>query len=125
MRKIVFRGKDKRTDEWINWDFYYNDKFRKKYIEPNTIGQFTGVFDDTDERKPIWEGDILEIEKINDDATSQKVIAVVKWLDIFGGFVVERLNKKGSIALFSQVISDFIVYKKGNIYDNPELLKGD
>lgn len=93
-------------------------------VDANSVGQFTGTYDDTDEEVPIWEGDVLEIIKINDDATSQKIDAVVKWLDIFGGFVVEGINKKGSIALFSQVISDFIVYKKGNIYDNPELLEG-
>lgn len=134
MRKIIFRGKDKKTGEWFFSNLYDKDIYGRTHIattskgclniDADTVGQFTGVYDDTDKKAPIWEGDILEIIKINEDATSQKIDAVVKWLDIFGGFVVEGINKKGSIAPFSQVISDFIVYKKGNIYDNPELLEG-
>ena len=134
MRKILFRGKAKKTGEWFIGNLYDIDRDGRTHIcitskgcldiDPDTVGQFTGTYDDTDEEVPIWEGDVLEIIKINDDATSQKIDAVVKWLDIFGGFVVEGINKKGSISLLGQVITDFIVYKIGNIHDNPELLKG-
>ena len=131
MRTIKFRGKSIDGKEWLYGDLVSSaDKKRfailvnnkKSYDEcevaPETIGQFTGLCDCNDNK--IYEGDIVEWEK-------DGLMYVVKfWYGmfyasveecndgIFGGFplhaLTEHEDRKCKIA--------------GNIFDNPELLKG-
>lgn len=85
MRKILFRGKSKKTGEWIfgyylknrGVDFIAPDEFAngktwEDYeILPETVCQFTGLYDKNG--KEIYEGDIL---KFFDEDIPYSVVAV-------------------------------------------------
>ena len=130
MRTIKFRGKSIDDKEWLYGDLVSSaDKKRfailvnnkESYDEcevaPETIGQFSGLYDYN--KKEIYEGDILK--------WSNGLMYVVKFWDgmfyasvkecndgIFGGFPLHALTKH----------DDRKCKIVGNIYDNPELLKG-
>ena len=130
MRTIKFRGKSIDGKEWLYGDLVSSaDKKRfailvnnkESYDEcevaPETIGQFSGLYDCNG--KEIFEGDILKW-------ITGKMYVVKFWHGmfyasveecndgIFGGFplhaLTEHEDRKCKIA--------------GNIFDNPELLKG-
>ena len=128
MRTIKFRGKDRFGEIWYYGNLVVNEMFGHThiwdaslgYLEviPETIGQFTGLYDC--DGKEIYEGDILEWEK-------DGLMYVVKfWAGmfyasveecndgIFGGFPLHALTE----------YEDRKCKIVGNIYDNPELLKG-
>ena len=88
------------------------------YVNPETVGQFTGLYDSSGNE--IYEGDILKWEK-------DGLMYVVKfWHGMFyasveecnkgilGGFPLHALTKH----------EDRKCEIVGNIFDNPELLKG-
>lgn len=138
MRKIKFRGK------WIDYQnrWVYGNLIlvnNKPYInhatcvvkigdssivtsasevDVSTVGQFTGLLDRND--KEIYEGDIVQVDYIT--TIGKHCIGLsfeVKWCTQEGcwvgwdGFVENPLQQTRKM---------FVV--KGNIYDNPELLKG-
>ena len=131
MRTIKFRGKSIDGKEWLYGDLVSSaDKKRfailvnnkESYdeceVDPETIGQFTGLYDCNGNK--IYEGDILKWEK-------DGLMYVVKFWDgmfyasvkecndgIFGGFPLHALTKH----------DDRKCEIVGNIYDNPELMKG-
>lgn len=131
MRTIKFRGKSIDGKEWLYGDLVssvdkkrfailVNDKenYDECEVAPKTIGQFTGLYD-CDGNK-IYEGDIVKWEK-------DGLMYLVKFWDgmfyasvkecndgIFGGFPLHTLTKH----------DDRKCEIVGNIYDNPELLKG-
>ena len=153
MRELLFRGKQKDNNEWIEGalisiqaDLNENDNqhyivaeinFRDsiydvwKYayeVDHSTVGQFTGYTDKNG--KKIFEGDIFHFE---DD-----IIAVVVFRD--GGFKLEEYGLRGvytesgydecgggwDLLDFSPIDWYTLVALEviGNIYDNPELLRG-
>lgn len=77
MREILYRGKRIDNNEWgygflvKMWGQYHivdqNDENTAYPIEPETIGQFTGIKDKND--KNIFEGDILKIVYYEDDTS--------------------------------------------------------
>ena len=134
MRTIKFRGKTHGNGKWYYGSLVYSDEINAAiyfqigrglvkrmdwvYVIPESIGQFTGLYDCNGNK--IYEGDILKWEK---DGLMYVVkfwhgmfYASVKECNdgIFGGFplhaLTEHEDRKCKIA--------------GNIFDNPELLKG-
>lgn len=122
MREILFRGKRNNNGEWVYGNLFIPDKkdtpaqicvgtssVRITYdINPSTIGQYTGSTDKND--KKIFEGDIVKSYNGH-----------IGWVEFRRNTFVKRCY----CHLFGNAIhgDDQIVI--GNIYDNPELLRGD
>ena len=131
MRTIKFRGKSIDDKEWLYGDLVSSaDKKRFAILVNNkesydecevaseTIGQFSGLYDCN--KKEIYEGDIVEWEK-------DGLMYVVRfWCGMFFASVQEC--NEGILGGFPLHALTEYEYRKckivGNIYDNPELLKG-
>ena len=134
MRTIKFRGKTHGNGKWYYGSLAYANEINGAiyfqtggglvktmdwvYVIPETVGQFTGLYDC--DGKEIYEGDILKWEK-------DGLLYAVKFWDgmfyasvqecnegILGGFPLHALTEH----------EDRECKIVGNIYDNPELLKG-
>lgn len=122
MRTIKFRGTPVFGDRWVYGGILQSgsgiyiiepdaniidSKIYK--IDPETVGQFTGLYDKNG--KGIYEGDIIRYDnKSNDDSPKIGCVEAITFED--AGFLP---------------ISEWYcqnVEIVGNIYDNPELLKG-
>lgn len=131
MRTIKFRGKDAENGMWIYGDLFQRIGFYPQIIEyfaddngklayrgiavqENTVCQFTGLHDK--DGKEIYEGDIVQSVYYKDF-----VYKVVYDDNRFASFCLER--KKNMFRHFFGEAKDCEVI--GNIYDNPELLKGE
>lgn len=131
MREILFRGKREIDDEWIyglySDDYVYdtdfpciiplrseNNDFYWAVIR-ETVGQYTGLTDKNGRR--IFEGDILKFT----DADGRDVYLNVVFED--GAFLMEEDGVINSDLIPSYDCLGVEVI--GNIYDNPELLKGE
>ena len=139
MREILFRAKRKNwrelpKEEW--WVEGYYCYFMSEHcilpknlntdaalvgeqkvfivIDPGTLCQYTGLKDKDGNR--IWENDIVEDKRFNG---FYKIVFRVR----DGGWYVENIK---SGALFRIMERTSYQYERcGNIFDNPELLKGD
>lgn len=127
-REIKFRGKRIDNDEWvygylhfgfnctdeyvpfISWkDSSYLEDIGEEEINIKTVGQYTGLHDKNG--KEIYEGDIVKYENMTG-----------KIMFFNGSFIMSDFEETeewelGVINAETEVI--------GNIYDNPELLKGE
>lgn len=128
MREILFRGKCKTDNEWlygfpyvtrknavkINWYCSEFGSMRTDEVDPETVGQYTGLTDKNGKR--IFEGDIVEHVLDGEQA-------VISWLKYYACF---GLSFDGWCCGFDNyddnLPSDFEVI--GNIHDNPGLLEG-
>lgn len=133
MRTIKFRGKTRGNGKWYYGSLVYSNEINAAicfqtgnglvktmdwvYVIPETIGQFSGLYDC--DGAEIYEGDILKWSNGRMYVVkfwSRMFYASVKECNdsIFGGFPLHALTE--------------YEYRKceivGNIYDNPELLKG-
>lgn len=135
MREILFRGKGTHghgAGEWI-FGAYVKDFWKPSrvghgiipidggYCEvaPETVGQYTGLTDKNG--KMIFEGDIVDVEydiQYVGVASDRIGLFVVVFAD--GCF----MKQKQGGGLFHFISSDKCKVV-GNIYDTPELLKGD
>ena len=135
MREILFRAKRIDNGEWVKGYFWrgvdhiymipshvgigYDDKIKHMSayaveVEPETICQYTGLTDKNGNR--IWENDIVEDKRFN---KFYKIVFRVR----DGGWYVENIK---SGALFRIMERTSYQYERcGNIFDNPELLKGE
>ena len=132
MREILFRGKTINTGEWV-YGYYCPHTFGnfpcKDAIMPKdmldsgcwtaeriiseSIGQYTGLTDKNGEK--IFEGDLCLCDRhIND--RFDKIVFEIKF-DECRGFYGENFNE---IEAYEFCMCEIV----GNIYDNPELLKG-
>ena len=136
MREILFRAKRVDNGEWAYGSYhhqtdYYGDPCDKHYIidgtttdmegygehyeiDPETLCQYTGLKDKDGNR--IWENDIVKHE-ISD------TIGTVKWYqEDYVGWCVD------DIVIDEQQFTDEMWNECeviGNVFGNPELMKGD
>ena len=144
-REIKFRGKSIDTGKWIYGflSFFYTagrnengliltdkakiyspEDCRCDDVWAETVGQFTGLCDKNG--KEIYEGDIINV--------NGKYPRLVKFIDEYACFCIARisdLDNNLETGYWQQVIPgwwnnpDREIEVCGNIYDNPDLLKGD
>lgn len=133
MRKIVFRIKD--IDIWYYGfplrevrpeDLYIpfqgedenGNSFYSISVDVKTLGQFTGLYDKNG--KKVFEGDIVKR-----DLAYITITAIVKWDLKYLQYTLTAIDKKykGEVWYLTSNSEDYEVI--GNIYDNPELLKGE
>ena len=129
MRTIKFRAKSLcKGEDWVYGDLvhYNRNPHTEKWtihepdtgigtdIDETTIGQYTGLTDRYG--KEIYEGDIIEAEGIRTN-----VRKIVKFEEDRGCWIACRTN--GSSPDFDLCEFCGISEIRGNIHDNPELLK--
>ena len=113
MREILFRAKT--IDDKPKWvEGYYDASYDRVPvmqtksdtipISPETLGQFTGLYDKNG--KKIFEGDIV-IAPFLIPKMTLKLVANMEWNNRWWSFA-DKLNN------YCEII--------GNIYDNPELI---
>ena len=130
MRTIKFRGKDVKTGEWVYGDLHtlcdkphihtepttYPFAGRRSFIDPDTIGQFTGLQDRNG--RDIFEGDI-----VRSAIYTEFVYEVVYNDERFASFGLRR-KQDAFMHYFGEAIEAEECEVIGNVYDNPELLEG-
>ena len=125
IENIKFRGKSKKTVEWLYGDLIrnvegafaivppyeisMNNYYRNYVVDKETIGQYTGLKDKYG--REIFEGDILCYR----DAKFQTHIVYHN-----GGFYFSHFGGTTFTAIGDHEINKYTVV--GNIYDNKELL---
>lgn len=132
MREVKFRGKRLDNGEWIVGSYIeaenrdrsiahqiipYKAGLVVREVDPATVGQYTGLKDN--KSTEIYEGDIVQLDYITTCGKHRIGLSFeVRWSTQDGcwfgwdGFVGNALQ---------QMHKMFVV--KGNIHDNPELLK--
>ena len=120
IENIKFRGKSKKTGEWLYGDLEYNRKneiarihcyddeggyIGQQEVDKETVGQFTGLYDESG--RAVFEGDLL---------SDYDNVIVVGWFD--GCFCDCRADIHVPLTYLEVEDREVI----GNIYDNKELL---
>ena len=137
MRDIIFRGKREDNGEWIAESETYikdgdgtwlcdesNDVVK---VIPETVGQYTGLTDKNGRR--IFEGDIV---KLTDDYNDFEWKAVVVFGNPGGAYCwgwnflpIDGYKGTTDILMWVEMEATGAYCEViGNIYDNPELMKG-
>lgn len=127
MREYKFRGKAKATGEWVYgdllhhshwkdgsyWIRYFDEEhqcFVSVKVDPDTVGQYTGLFDKNGNE--LWESDIIENKHKE------------RYLIVWGSTGFNAALDGSKKAIYSANEYWFKSCKKiGNKWDNPELLK--
>lgn len=136
MREILFRGKSVNDGNWVEGSLVvttiepaddtpikhyhienmtigaFPDEFQSglsETVNPNTVGQFTGLTDKNGKR--IFEGDMV----VSYDMFGYRdYCGVVNWNDLFVAWHIGEHSMYNRIATYEVI---------GNIHDNPELLE--
>lgn len=120
MRKnIKFRGKEK-TIGWVygsllcfganEYAIHLRNAEGSLIIDPETVGQFTGLKDKNG--VDIYEGDVIK---------NENEIIIVLWNEKYAGFTL-HCDNWACLAFFYEYLDVEKVEVIGNIHDNPELL---
>ena len=139
MREIKFRGKDIKSGMWAYGDLHtlcdqphihtevssYPFAGKRSFVNPDTIGQFTGLKDNNG--KEIYEGDIIRFKyedyseyNINGYHHPVEIISAVTFE--YGEFRIQGYPcRLGACYDWAEDECEFEVI--GNIHDNPELIK--
>ena len=122
MRTIKFRGKSILTGECFFGDLVHSadkkrtailvndkDSYDECEVVPETVGQFTGLYDC--EGEEIFEGDILDFNGLKVEVRFVRGVFAF----LADGNLDEELCRDWRTDLFAKVI--------GNIYENSDMLK--
>lgn len=151
MREILFRAKRIDNGGWaegfyqnrfdVNEDIEHLIFWRKSYtvweyakIDPETLCQYTGLKDKNGNR--IWENDIVscEHEKYPEDNPLYQLCPfpikynrnyAVEFINTGSRCGYRLRNKSIHFMLTGNVIQNHKIEVVGNIFENPELLKGE
>jgi uncharacterized phage protein (TIGR01671 family) len=143
MRDIEFRGKNKKTGKWV---FGYLTKTKvarpaievlniaratlaKFEIDPETVGEFTGLLDRNGMK--IFEGDFIKKWICGEGLTSHYIVHYINC-----GFRIKPIRENLTATEINEQYGDGFILKHnsddeidfeviGNIHDNPELLQGE
>ena len=132
-REIKFRGKRLANDEWCYGSLLIwadgectileksdsSNAVWKREINPDTVGQFTGLQDV--EGKEIYEGDIIE-SSFGGGIPVRHVVGYDEKEAAFTSNLIGAYPNSGGIR--QSWIDQYGKKTIGNIHDNPELLKG-
>lgn len=128
MRTIKFRGYNTKNKEWLyGYLFKCNGEylilsedeesdrttFSNFVVEPESIGQFTGLYDIYN--KPIYEGDILSLM----DEFGVECFRLVKYDICYDS--LSSLYEFLKCDSINEFVEEFNIKIEGNIYNNPEL----
>lgn len=138
MREILFRAKRIDNGEWVEGQYAYilnpltesgepikhlicnGTNIFNNEIDPETLCQYTGLKDKNGNR--IWENDIvsfIDMTSTESGYCERNCFGRVAWdIEEACFFVTDRLSSESW-----EVLQD--CYAVGNIFDNPELLKGE
>ena len=130
MREIKFRAWNEVLEKMYSWNEFLNTNMKQTFIAPESTAmilmQYTGLKDKNGNE--IYEGDIIDFSY--DMFVGNFNTYVAKGIVIFeeGAFYVqclenENMTKDESYLLYTINIDTIEII--GNIYNNPELLKGE
>lgn len=130
MREIKFRGKSKKDGKWIYGDLLRNvdgdfavvqpfgihmNNYCDPYeVNPDTIGQYTGLKDNQTKMREVYEHDLYEVNGV--------LCEVVYNSDIASFVFLEVPTQELGITPIGEMFKIFTCVHKGNIFDNMELL---
>ena len=154
MREIKFRGKTK-SGEWVDGSYVYAHKWfgtgeaghfitsvygdNRVLVDKNTVGQYTGLKDKND--KEIYDGDIVRFNNQVGEVVFEKgTFGIgfkdrIDWVRLDAKYLSESFADSLCACYNDHYISFVEIFHIcdgydeieiiGNIYDNPELIKGE
>lgn len=133
MTEYEFRGKQLDNGEWV-YGYYVKGAtrhcivqslavFPRYDVDPETVGQFTGLHDDSEQQEKLFDGDIAELEY-----QGHKHICKIQFCA--GGYMFVADSFPDGFLFLSELAEYDRNYgwvegaiKIGTIHDNPELLE--
>ena len=136
MREIKFRGRGVFVFDATHSNWYYgyllrkrdvrftirtHDEDREFYVDPATVGQFTGLKDSED--KEIYEGDVVRVDSYGEESI-HKIVYGDYWQ--YPAFDLEPyLDCESNGVSYCMADNETTITVIGNVHDNPDLLEAD